>query len=159
MNDLRGLRFGKLVVLEDSAKRNIGGNIIWICHCDCGNACQVMSHNLKSGHNRSCGCIYKKHGESGKSKTRLYTIWIDMRQRIKNPNATGYKRYGGRGIEIYPLWLYDFSSFRDWALNSGYEDNLTIDRINNDGNYEPLNCQWITRIANSKKGGEIAFRI
>jgi len=94
---------------------------------------------------------YYKHGET---KGRLHIIWRDMKQRCLNPNNIGFKNYGGRGITICPEWTdkeKGYINFRDWALSNGYADNLQIDRKNNDGNYEPNNCQWLTKIKNRLK--------
>ena len=85
------------------------------------------------------------------SYTRLYNIWRCMKQRCNNPNHSEYHRYGGRGIRVYPYWENSFESFKKWALANGYQDDLTIDRINNDAGYNPRNCQWISRSENSKK--------
>jgi hypothetical protein len=82
--------------------------------------------------------------------TRLYKVWTAMLRRCRNPNATEFNRYGGRGIAVCRSWM-DFRPFRDWALASGYRDDLTIDRIDNDGNYEPGNCQWLTKSENTRK--------
>lgn len=90
----------------------------------------------------------------GKSYTRLYNIWQGMKQRCTNPNNRNYKQYGGRGIEVCTKWDESFKVFERWALRAGYADNLTIDRIDNNGNYEPKNCQWITRSENAKKRKE-----
>ena len=88
------------------------------------------------------------HGGSG---TRLYKIWRDMKTRCLNPTAKRFNHYGARGITICSEWTGDFAVFRDWALVNGYTDTLTIDRIDNNGNYEPNNCQWIPRVANMRK--------
>ena len=102
--------------------------------------------------------MYYKHGES---KTRLHRIWKGMKERCTNSKHKQFKDYGGRGITICPEWTNDYTVFRDWALNNGYKENLTIDRIENDGNYEPNNCQWITRTENnrSRKWNKINMQI
>jgi len=91
---------------------------------------------------------YKQHG---KSYTRLYRIWTNMKKRCYNPNVKCYKHYGGKGIKVCHRWRYDFEAFEKWALTHGYADNLTIDRIDINKGYQPTNCQWITRSENSKK--------
>ena len=127
--------------------------------CECGTVKEIPYTYLKNGNIKSCGCLVKdingkktreRNTKHNKAKTRLYNTWRNIRQRCNNPNAIGYKNYGGRGISITPEWD-NFTSFEDWSLKNGYSDNLTIDRIDNDGNYEPDNCQWITKGENSTK--------
>ena len=102
---------------------------------------------------KSCGCVKQKENKTnfkhGQSKTKLYYIWGDMKRRCLNPNDLFYKDYGGRDITICNEWL-EFIPFRDWALNNGYEEGLQINRINNNGNYEPFNCNWILSAKNAQ---------
>jgi hypothetical protein len=102
----------------------------------------------------SCGCLQKERAggqpKHGGYKTRLAGIWYHMRYRCLTPTCNAWPRYGGRGIKLCKDW-HEFVPFRDWALANGYADNLTIDRIDNNGNYEPSNCQWISRADNTRK--------
>jgi len=147
--DLIGKKFGRLTVLRRDEKKNMG-KVFLLCRCDCGNECSVRADHLKSGETQSCGCLHAEiikrvktvHGMAGK---RLQVIWNNMKARCYNPKSQHYNRYGGRGISICPEWVNDCSKFITWALNNGYSDDLTIDRINNDGNYEPQNCRWVTQ--------------
>ncbi len=142
-----GIKYGKLTVIKEAENRR-GGKILWECICDCGNRVVVPSGDLATGHTQSCGCIriknlIKRNSSHGKSKTRLYRIWCAMKSRCTNKNYTSYCHYGGRGIQICEGWK-NFENFEEWANNNGYEDNLSIERIDVDGNYEPNNCKWIT---------------
>ncbi len=154
-NDLTGQRFGKLTVLEFVPREGTKKSY-WKCRCDCGGEKIVAGHDLKLKYTQSCGCLAKEIGKQsgrilgenncvhGCSKTRLYYIWKGMRQRCYNHNNPDYKNYGGRGIKICDEWLDDFQAFRDWATENGYREGLSIDRIDNDRNYEPDNCRWIS---------------
>ena len=149
-SNLTGQRFGKLIVTQKQK------NGKWLCECDCGNKIDVSTSNLVTNHTRSCGCLrdekrVETHTTHGGSKERLHRIWRGMKDRCTNPHNKEYHRYGGRGISVCNEWLRDYSTFRAWALSHGYAENLAIDRIDNDGNYSPDNCQWLTVSENSKK--------
>ena len=144
INDLTGKKFGKLFVKKIHPTN--GGDAYFDCICDCGNLKIARGSGLKSGKIKSCGCLNTKrvpqnktHGMSG---SRLFKIWAGMKQRCYNHNNAKYKIYGGRGIEVCPEWQ-EFEPFMKWSYDNGYNDNLTIDRINTDGNYEPDNCRWV----------------
>ena len=146
--DLTGQRYGRLTA-QHRAERAKNGNIMWLCLCDCGNTALVTAHCLRSGHTQSCGCYQKERaGDSnrkhGRTKSRLHNEWLSMKARCYNKNNKRYNRYGERGIEVCQEWLDSFEAFRDWALANGYQDDLTLDRRDNDGSYNPDNCRWVT---------------
>lgn len=152
--DLIGQRFGRLTVVGLSGVIHEKGNLrVWRCLCDCGNSVDRTTSKLRSGNTKSCGCLRadtaRQNGvASGKHfgcKTRLYTIWRDMKARCENPKHVFFQRYGARGVTVCSEWEHDFSAFRQWALNNGYRDALRLDRTNNDGGYSPSNCRWVTQ--------------
>ena len=157
--DLSGQRFGRLIVLhrvEDKIGNGGRRKVQYLCKCDCGQTKIIIGESLRSGRTISCGCyasesIKKRSTKHGKRYERIYSIFCDMKKRCYNKKDKRYSSYGGRGITICDEWLNDFNSFYDWSMEHGYREDLTIDRIDNDGNYEPLNCQWITRSENSTK--------
>lgn len=143
-------RFGKLVILNEIF---IAGNErSFECKCDCGNTVEVSLKSLRNSGTKSCGCLQKAHASNvnrkhGLYKTRLHGIWKNMRQRCYNPKASKYDSYGGKGVIICEEWKNNFEPFYSWSLSNGYADDLTIDRKEVSGNYEPDNCRWITRKA------------
>lgn len=148
--NLIGKRFGRLVVLQELEP--IKKHRRWLCKCDCGKTASIFQTCLTSGNTRSCGClvgetakrVHTTHGENNKN-SRLHSIWCGMLGRCRNTNNNRFSDYGGRGITVCEDWL-DYSTFKEWVVNNGYSDTLTLDRINVNGNYEPNNCKWSTNI-------------
>jgi hypothetical protein len=151
--DLTGQTFNRLTVIRLFGK-NKHGQFTWECKCACGSDKLVYptSGGLNSGNSKSCGCLQKEaviqHNKDlsthNKTHTRLYNIWHGMKLRCSNKKSKDYKNYGGRGITVCDEWINDFKVFYDWAINNGYSDDLSIDRTNVFGNYEPENCRWAT---------------
>lgn len=141
--DRTGQKYGMLTLVKYL------GNRKWLCKCDCGNECIRLGRNLYP--NSHCGCQLPQRNKEaglkrtshGDSRTKLYKRWTAMHQRCENHKNDSYHNYGGRGISVCEEWS-DYGAFKEWALVNGYEDGLTLDRIDVDGNYEPSNCRWTT---------------
>lgn len=150
--DLTGRRFGHWLVLQCDAAE-VNGKIKWLCRCDCGEVKSVAGGNLRQGLTTSCGCFQKKDASErftthGKSKARVYRIWLTMRRRCYEPAFKGYPDYGGRGIAVCDRWR---NSFENFLADMGEPtEGLTIDRINVNGNYEPANCRWATYLTQGR---------
>lgn len=155
-HDITGQRFGRLVALEFSHK-NKSRKTYWNFQCDCGTIKTIRTDTVKNGSVVSCGCfskekasnLYKtrkpsKYNSDGMSRHTLYHKWQGIKRRCYNRNDSHYSRYGGRGIEMCEEWLYSFQAFFNWSIENGWEEGLQIDRIDNDGNYEPSNCRYVT---------------
>ena len=155
VGDLIGQHFGMLTVVEKAEGKFYNNKEYkqWLCRCDCGKEKVIMQTNLMSGRSTNCGCqrilkIQKATKTHGMTNSRLYVLYKGILARCYNKNHQHYKEYGGRGIGVCSEWLEDFMNFYNWAIANGYDKNAprgkcTLDRINNDGNYEPSNCRWV----------------
>ena len=147
-----GDQYGRLTLIKEIEPHILlSGKKIrkMLCRCSCSNKKEVLLKNLKRGHTTSCGCLHKEkvkkaNSTHGLTSHPLYSVWGSMKDRCYRPKTKQYKDYGGRGITVCQEWLDDFKYFYDWALSNDWKKGLQIDRIDNDGNYEPTNCRFVT---------------
>lgn len=163
LKDESGNNYGKWNVISQKGNYANGG-ALWECKCECGSVAVVSGGDLRSGKSTQCKECSKKqktgraltHGGSVKDclgkRSRLYRIWRGMKTRCGNPNSASYENYGGKGIQVCEEWLA-FKPFQEWSMANGYDDNLSIDRINCDLGYSPFNCRWATKEEQSRNRG------
>lgn len=152
--NLSGQKFGQLLVIRQSGVDK-HHNKLYLCLCSCGREKVISNKSLRHGGTKSCGCLSKiSNLKHGLYKHPLRSVWSNMKYRCCNINCKEFQYYGGRGITVCEEWQSDFKIFYDWAISNGWEKGLQIDRINNDGNYAPQNCHFVTPRENISNRGQ-----
>lgn len=158
--DITGERFGRLVAIRKVKDEK--GRLKWLCQCDCGNTKTVVVSSLLKGLTKSCGCYNRERAvetntKHGMTNSKLYGTWCNIKNRCYNEKVDSYYLYGGRGIKMCDEWLHDFSAFARWAEANGYREDLSIDRIDVNGDYTPENCKWSSLVeqANNKRSNHL----
>lgn len=147
--NMDGMKFGYLTVINRSEKTDKNGNHLCTCVCECGNKIYVLRSNLMKGTSHSCGCKRSEFAKNRKNykdfdkDKKLYHVHYNMISRCTNPKHNAYLNYGGRGISVCEEWMNSFEKFVSWSRENGYEEGLSLDRIDNDKNYSPDNCRWV----------------
>ena len=167
MKDISNQKFGRLTAIRATDQRK-NGSVVWLCKCECGNECFANSNNLVRGTKKSCGCYRSevasamaKTGDNrrthGMKRTKIYSVWQMIKYRCNNPHYHQWKDYGGRGISICDEWANDFQVFYDYVSKLPHfgDAGCSIDRINNNGNYEPNNIRWATKIEQNRNGRNV----
>jgi len=155
--DLTGKKFGLLTVIDFSHKKD--GNYYWNCICDCGKSCTSKATRLNRGQKKSCGHLQGNKGVGkthGMRHTKIYRVWQNMKRRCLNTSAINYPIYGGRGISICDRWLECFENFYE-DMKDGHNDNLSLERIDVNGNYCKENCKWVTMAEQCKNKRNTAY--
>jgi len=146
-----GMRFGRLEIVSEAERLRYkhGTQRQFVCKCECGNIITTTLPHLRAGNVASCGCLQSDSGRlratHGLTGSHLYMVWVNMKTRCNNPNASRFENHGGRGIQVCDEWNESFDSFAEWAMSNGFSPALQLDRIDNDGNYCPSNCRFVTR--------------
>lgn len=158
--NLIGKKFGKLTVIK-RCENSKNGKAMWLCECKCGNKVIIPTYRLTMGETKSCGCLKKesKNFTHKMSKTRIYYIWLDMKKRCNDRKNKSFNHYGEKGITVCEEWEKDFMTFFKWAMENGYSEELTIDRINGELGYSPENCRWANKITqNNNRSNSLFFK-
>lgn len=160
--NILGKKYGRLLVVARVGS-NKNNKIVWKCECDCGEIIDVIGSALRTGHTLSCGCFNREKSaeyqtKHGLADHPLYRSWIDIKKRCYNENHKCYRWYGAKGVKLCREWFDSVQEFVSWGLKNGWEDGLSIDRIDSNGDYEPNNCQFLTKSDNTLKMIEEHYR-